>query len=89
MDSVSPVWSEDQVSMERVIALDQHDYVPIIVLPVRYSDGLSGMSVRFRLTDEERQAITDGADVIVTELTFGGPFTPINLHFCKPNESPY
>lgn len=89
MDSVSPVWSEDQVPIERVIALDQEQYIPIVILPVRYSDGLSGLSVRFRLTDEERKAVTEGADIIVTELTFGGPFTPLDMKVCKPNESPY
>lgn len=89
MDSVSPVWTDEEVPIERVIALDQQEYVPIIVLPVRYSDGLSGMSVRFRLSGEERKAITDGADIVITELTFGGPFTPINLHFCKPNVGPF
>lgn len=89
MDSVSPVWTEKEVEMERVIALDKAEYAPIIVLPVRYSDGLSGMSVRFKLSDEERKAITEGADIVVTELTFGGPFTPLNLHFCKAGEGPY
>lgn len=89
MDSVSPVWTEEEVPIERVIALDQEQYVPIIVLPVRYTDGLSGISVRFRLSDEERKAITDGADIVITELTLGGPFTPISLHFCKPNVGPF
>lgn len=89
MDSVSPVWNDEMVEMERVIALDQQQYVPIVVLPVRYSDGLSGMSVRFRLSDEERRAIAEGSDIVLTELTLGGPFTPLDLKICKPNESPY
>jgi hypothetical protein len=89
MDSVSPVWTEAEVEMERVIALDQPDYAPIVALPVRYSDGLSGMSVRFRMSDDERKAIADGADLVITELTFGGPFTPIALQLCKPNTGPF
>jgi len=89
MDSVSPVWSEEQVPIERVLALDQPEYIPIIVLPVRYQDGVSGLSVRFRLTAAERQAVAEGADLIITEMTFGGPFTPIDVKLCKPNESPY
>lgn len=88
MDSVSPVWTEEEVEIERVIALDQKQYIPIIALPVRYSDGYSGMSVRFRLSDAEKQAIADGADLVITELTFGGPFTPISVQVCKPNERP-
>lgn len=88
MDSVSPVWTEEEAEIERVLALDQEDYLPIIVLPVRYTDGYSGAAVRFRLTDQEKQAIADGADLVVTELTFGGPFTPIQMQLCKPNERP-
>lgn len=89
MDSVSPVWSEEMVPIERVIALDQPEYIPIVILPVRYQDGASGLSVRFRLSDEERKAVAEGADVIITEMTFGGPFTPLDVRLCKPNESPY
>lgn len=89
MDSVSPVWSEQEVDIERVIALDQEQYQPIIVLPVRYTDRSSGLSVRFRLTDEERSAIAKGDDLVITELTFGGPFTPLHMHVCRPNHSPF
>jgi hypothetical protein len=89
MDSVSPVWSEQEVEIERVIALDQEQYQPIIVLPVRYTDRSSGLSVRFRLNDEERAAIAKGCDLVITELTFGGPFTPLNMHVCRPNHSPF
>jgi hypothetical protein len=89
MDSVSPVWTEEQVGIERVIALDQSQYLPIVVLPVRYSDGTSGLSVRFRLSDEERKAVAEGADVVVTELTFGADFTPIDIRFCVAGKAPY
>lgn len=88
MQSVSPVWTEDEVELERVIALDQPQYIPIIVLPVRYSDGISGMVVRFRLSDEDRKAIADGADLMVSELTFGNPFTPISIQCLHPDERP-
>jgi hypothetical protein len=63
MQSVSPVWTDAEVEIERVIALDQPQYQPIIILPVRYSDGTSGLSVRFRLSDEERAAIAAGEDL--------------------------
>ncbi len=89
MDSVSPVWSEQEVEIERVIALDQPEYAPIIVLPVRFSDGFSGLSVRFRLTDEERKALVDGDDLIITEMSFGGPFTPLSMQICKPDTNPF
>jgi hypothetical protein len=86
MRSVSPVWTEKEVENERVIALEQAEYEPIIILPFKYSDGTIAGSVRLRLTDEERSAIASGADIIITELTFGGPFTPISVLFRKPGE---
>lgn len=89
MDSVSPVWSEKEVEIERIIALDQPEYLPIVSLPVRFQDGLSGLSVRFRFTDDERKAIADGGDLVITELTFGGPFTPLCTHICPPGIGPF
>lgn len=89
MDSVSPVWTEAEVGIERVIALDQEQYLPIVVLPVLYTDGISGLSVRFRLSSEERKAIAEGADIVVTELNFGASFTPLDMKVCMPNEGPY
>lgn len=86
MNSVSPVWTEKEVESERVIALDQTQRDPIILLPFKYSDGTIAGSVRFRLSDDERKAVAEGADIIVTELTFGGPFTPLSLAFRKPSE---
>ena len=80
MNSVSPVYTEETVLMERVIALDQKPYFPIIILPVKYGDGTQGMAVRFRFTEEERQQIADGGDLLLTELTFGShKFTPVQL----------
>lgn len=88
MESVSPVWSEEEVGVERIIALDQPEYIPIAVLPMCFSDGIPGLSVRFRLTDAERKALVEGADIVITELTLG-QFTPIDIKVCKPNERPY
>jgi hypothetical protein len=89
MDSVSPVWTEKEVEIERVIALDQPEYSPLIGLPVRFSDNTSGMSVRFRLTDDERKAIADGADFLITEMTYGMPMVPIHVCVCAPNKAPF
>ena len=89
MQSLSPVWTEEEVPNELVIALDQPQYQPIIILPVTFKDGVQGMSVRFRLSEEERKAIIDGADIVITELTFGNQFTPISIAVCQPETSPY
>lgn len=56
------------------------------MLPFRYSDGTIAASIRLRLTEAERVAIAEGADILVTEMTFGGPFTPISVVFRKPGE---
>jgi hypothetical protein len=86
---VSPVWTDEEVPIEVVIALDQAQYVPIIVLPICYQDGTRALAVRFRLSEEEKQAILNGADIIFTELTFGGRFSPVAAHICMPNTNPY
>ncbi len=99
MQSISPVFAEEHVPTERVIALDLPQYLPIIILPLALrilskdqdepeviSDAM--MAVRFRLSDEEREAVAAGADLIVTEMTFGKQFTPIALQFCAEDEYP-
>ena len=83
MDSTSPVFSADTVELEKVIALDQPEYVPLIGLPVIYPDGLRGVAVRFRLNDSERTMIANGGDILITELTFGGKFTPISIEIAE------
>lgn len=88
MQSTSPVWTESEVDLEQVIALDQEQYQPIIILPTVFADGVVGSSVRFQFTDEERAAIAAGADLVVIELTFGRPFTPLALYLCQPGEAP-
>jgi hypothetical protein len=112
MNSVSPVFTDAEVEHERVIALDQPEYVPIVVLPIALQvlndgdkdvitkDGQTvppgalyavedwGKCLRFRFTEEERAQIAAGCDLIVTELVFGRPFTPINLQLRQPNERP-
>lgn len=89
MDSVSPVWTEAEVEWEQVIALDQKEYIPIVILSVQYADGDKGMAVRYRPTAAERRALAEGADLVITELTFGHQFTPINVTVCNPNERPF
>ncbi len=89
MQSTSPVWTEEEVPIELVIALDQPQYQPIIILPVTFNEGTQAMCVRFRLTDEERKAIAEGADIVITEMTFGNKFTPLNIVVCQPETAPY
>lgn len=93
MDSVSPVFTQAEVDKEQVIALDQPEYQPIVILPLSFQRGEVvfknfAISTRFRLSPEERQALIDGADLVVTELVFGNAFTPLNMQICKPEEAP-
>lgn len=89
MDSISPVWTDNEVEIEQVIALDQEEYIPIVALPIKYEGGARGVAVRFRPSDEERKVIADGGDILITELTFGRGFTPIAVRVAKPNEYPH
>lgn len=86
MDSVSPVWTEEDVEFERVIALDQEQYTPIIALPFEFNDGTQGWAVRFVLSDSERDAIAKGCDLVVSQLTFGSPFVPIRIDVKRKSE---
>ena len=100
MQSVSPVFTEEEVQFERVIALDQPQYQPVVALHMNMNVRVHPetgetellenfmMAIRMRLTDDERKAIADGADLIVTELNWGKPFTPINIQVCQPGERP-
>ena len=58
---------------ETVYAKDQPQYKPMRTLPAR--DGNSAIS-RFHLTDEQRKAIADGADIYLELLHFKGPLAP-------------
>ena len=100
MESVSPVFTEAEVPFERVIVLNQPQYAPIVALQIDLNTPDEekpeeivtkqrfAMAVRFRLNEEERIAIIKGADLVITELVFGGPFTPLNIQLCKPDEKP-
>lgn len=92
MHSVSPVISEELIPAERVIALDQPQYQPIIVICAEHPEDKNHEThctiVRFRLTEAERLQVANGADLILSELTFGRAFTPVHIEFCLPQETP-
>jgi len=86
MNSISPVFNEDSQPSERVIALDQPEYAPIVILPLTNKGG--AMMVRFELTEVERNLIAEGANLVITELTFGPRFTPICVQVVPPGVDP-
>ncbi len=87
MQSVSPVFTDAEVEYEQIIALDQPEYLPIAVMHGTRTDGSVANIVRFRLSDDERKAISEGADILLNELT-SGHFTPVCLTVCMPDTKP-
>jgi hypothetical protein len=85
MMPVSPVMPGSK-PIEKVLAEHQEEYIP---LPMVYLDTKTRPVVtRWRFTDEERQAIASGADIVYTQLTFGELFHPVRLQVCMPDEMP-
>lgn len=85
MNPVSPVMPGSQF-IEVVIGKDQPQYLP---LPAVYLDTPSRpMITRWRFTAEERSAILTGADLVMTQLTFGHLFQPVHLQVSYADEMP-
>lgn len=87
MQSVSPVLTESEIDAEQVIALDQPEFLPIVVVRVRYSDQAVATLTRFRFSDDERRLIAEGADLLISQ-PHHGPLMPIGLQLAKPDSYP-
>jgi hypothetical protein len=86
MRSLSPVYNEELVVAEQVIALDQPGYLPLITLTVNEFGNTS--LARYEFTDEERKLIAEGADLVVAEMLFGRAYTPMALEVTPKNTAP-
>lgn len=85
MEAVSPVMPGSE-GIEIVLGKNQRQYIP---LPAVYlSTPTVPMLTRWRFSDEERAQIAAGADIVLTQLTFGTPFSPVHLQVSMPNEHP-
>lgn len=85
MESVSPVMPGSE-EIEVVLGKNQPEYIP---LPAVYLDTTARpMITRWRFSYEEVLAILGGADLVMSQLTFGNPFQPIHLQLCQPDEMP-
>jgi hypothetical protein len=69
---------EGQEAEEIVFAKNQPQYKPLRCL-VDDSRGDCRVMSRWTLTDEQRRAVTEGADIYLTLLTYGNPLQPILL----------
>lgn len=79
MTPVSPVIAEEFAHKECVFAKDQPQYRP---LPVhRTPDGV--LLSRWKLTDQEREAIAHGADLFLMNWTFNQPLQPVRIEVAE------
>ncbi len=70
---------------ETVYAKNQPEYLPLRTLPGE--NGNSAIS-RFHLTEKQRKAISEGADIYLEILHFKGPLAPSRLMVMdEPSES--
>mgnify|MGYP001567924825 CR=1 FL=1 len=79
MEAKSPVLTEEFVPDEIVFAKNQPEYLPLPVL--RTKDGV--VLSRWRLTDAERAAVADGADILLTVMTFNAPLQPFRIEVAE------
>ena len=85
MQPVSPVMPGSE-SIEVVLGKGQPEYIP---LPAVYLDTKARpMITRWRLSDEERVQVENGADIVLTQLTFGNPFQPIRIQVTEQEAMP-
>jgi hypothetical protein len=85
MTPVSPVMPGSE-SIEIVLGEGQPEYIP---LPAVFVDSEERpMVTRWRLDEDERAAIANGADVVLQQLTFRQKFQPVNLQIVMPNDNP-
>lgn len=86
MMPVSPVMPGSG-PIEIVLGKDQPEYTPLPAVYLDYAE--RPMITRWRLSDEERKAVSEGADIVLTQLTFGKPFSPVGLQVVGQDEMPY
>lgn len=85
MTSVSPVVPGSEIC-EIVLGENQPEYIP---LPALYLDTPERpMITRWRFSDEERDLIAGGADLVFQQLTFGHPYQPVMFEICMPKQTP-
>jgi hypothetical protein len=92
MNSVSPVLTSAEVPVEQVIALDQPQYLPIIVARTWFTGGapMTGSPAsftRYRLSPAERALVAAGADLILGQ-PHHGLMMPVSLQLAMPGEYP-
>lgn len=94
MNSVSPVYTANEVQFEKNIAETEMIALPVTLNLVNSDTGDAkqvenwGISVRFRFTEEERAMIAAGDDLVITQIVFGRSITPINIQLVPDGIAP-
>ncbi len=78
-----PVVAEFE-SIEVVYAKDQPEYLPLRTLK---GSNRGAVLSRWTFTDEQRQAIAEGADIFLDVLTFDQPLQPIGIYVAHELEA--
>lgn len=83
MTPVSPVLTEEFMELEVTYAKEQPEYAPLPV--IRNSTGV--VLSRWKLTDAEREAVANGADVFLSIWTFNQPLQPLRVEIGECDRS--
>jgi hypothetical protein len=73
--SIGPV-VEGLEDFEKIYALEQGQYIPLRTLPGENGDSAI---TKWELSEEQRKAIAEGADILLEVLHFKGPLAPVRL----------
>jgi len=87
MNSTSPVLTKRELEMERVCALEQKEYYPIINLQVTFPDNSIATYTRYSFSAEDRELIAKGADLLLSQPHHSS-MMPIGLQLAMPGEYP-
>ncbi len=83
MTPISPVLAPEWVAHEKTYAEKSSVYTPLPV--IRNSTGV--VLSRWHLTDKERKAIANGADVFLSVWTFLQPLQPLRIEIGECDRS--
>jgi hypothetical protein len=79
MEPVSPVLTPELVPDEIVYGANQTQYIPLPVL--RNNKGV--VMSRWKLSDNEREAVAAGADILLSVHTYNGPLQPVRIEIVE------
>ncbi len=85
MESVTPI-IKGLESCEFNLAEYQDEYHTLRALAFQ-TKGIPVMT-RWRFSAEELQQLLEGADLVLTLMTFDHPFQPVHLQVCMPDGKP-